>query len=452
MNTIKIFNKGLLKFHDICYNNVVVIKVAPFFEGGILMGRSLTGKELGKGIYQSKDGRFLGRFVNRFGETVCIRTTNLTELRKKMTDAKYQDYAKKSLANPNMTVKEWFNIWLETYEVNLRDSTRHNYVEMFEKMEPDIGDVKMKDLSLTKVQKTLNSLSSDQYRKRARSLLHSMFEKAIDDCILDRNPARKAQWNVRRDPKIKRQALTINQERFFVEYIYKPRFRRSHIEQAPILEFILETGLRIGEAMGLQWKYVHLEEGYFEVVSNLVTTPGVDENGEKLGRFRRFHYPKTENGKRKVPLTKRAKEILEEQKVRDRQINKSIPPMEGFEDLVFVTWNNTPLYDDTIRRALRVVCAEIQKIDIDFPAVTPHILRHTFATRCFERGMNMKTLQCILGHSNYKTTMDVYVHSTDDAMYEEIKKFETRYEGESDEKNRTKTEPIDHKIIEKLVK
>lgn len=323
------------------------------------MGKSLTGKELGTGIVQSKDGRFLGRFINRFGETVNIRSNSLSELKKALIDAKYKDYAKKSLANPNMTVREWFNIWLETYEVNLRDSTRHNYVSMFDKMDADIGDVKMKDLCLTKVQQTLNNLPSDQYRKRARSLLHGMFEKAVDDCVLDRNPARKAQWNVRRDPKAVKKPLTIEQEKFFVDYIYKPRWRSDHLEQAPMLEFLLETGLRLGEVMGLQWKYVHLEEGYFEVVTNLVTTPGIDENGNKQGRFRRFHYPKTEMGKRKVPLTQRAKEILEEQKVRKRQINKSVPPMEGFEDIVFVTWNNTPLYDDTVRRALRVICAEI---------------------------------------------------------------------------------------------
>lgn len=68
------------------------------------MGNSLTGKELGMGIVQSKDGRFLGRFVNRFGKTESIRVNNHTELRKALSEAKYKDYGKKNLTNPNMTL------------------------------------------------------------------------------------------------------------------------------------------------------------------------------------------------------------------------------------------------------------------------------------------------------------------------------------------------------------
>lgn len=414
------------------------------------MGKSLTGKELGKGIVQSKDGRFLGRFVNRFGKTESIQANNLTELRKLLADAKYKDYGKKNLTNPNMTLAEWFEIWMEVYEINLRDSTRHNYITMFDKIKEEIGDVKMKDMSLTVVQKALNNLSSDQYRKRARSLLHSMFEKAIDDDILDRNPARKAVWNVNKDPKAAKVPLTVEQEKFFLEYIYRPRKKQSQLEHAEIFEFLLETGLRLGEIMGLQWKYVHMDEGYFEVVTNLVTTPGVDSDGTKRGRFRRFHYPKTEMGKRKVPLTARAKEILENQKKRDEEINKVAKPLEGFEDIVFLTWTNTPLYDDTVRRTLRKITSEIRAINPDFPHLSPHILRHTFATRCVESGMNIKTLQVILGHTNYKTTMDTYTHVTDDTIYTEIKKFEKIKSNSPDENNCTKTVPIDSDLNDKL--
>lgn len=54
-----------------------------------------------------------------------------------------------------MTLAEWFEIWMEVYEINLRDSTRHNYITMFDKIKEEIGDVKMKDMSLTVVQKHL---------------------------------------------------------------------------------------------------------------------------------------------------------------------------------------------------------------------------------------------------------------------------------------------------------
>ncbi len=60
----------------------------------------------------------------------------------------------------------------------------------------------------------------------------------------------------------------------------------------------------------------------------------------------------------------------------------------------------------------------------DFEPVTPHTLRHTFATRCIERGMNPKTLQIILGHSTIQLTMNLYCHVTDDMLISEMSKFE----------------------------
>ena len=53
-----------------------------------------------------------------------------------------------------------------------------------------------------------------------------------------------------------------------------------------------------------------------------------------------------------------------------------------------------------------------------------HTLRHTFATRCIEAGMRPKTLQIILGHSNIRTTMDLYVHVTDDEKTKEVRNVE----------------------------
>ena len=60
----------------------------------------------------------------------------------------------------------------------------------------------------------------------------------------------------------------------------------------------------------------------------------------------------------------------------------------------------------------------------DFEPLTPHTLRHTFATRCIERGMNPKTLQIILGHSTIQITLNLYCHVTDDTLISEMSKFE----------------------------
>ena len=69
------------------------------------------------------------------------------------------------------------------------------------------------------------------------------------------------------------------------------------------------------------------------------------------------------------------------------------------------------------------LCA-LQRKDISFAYFSPRTLRHTFATRAIERGMNPKTLQKILGHGTLQMTMGLYCHVTEDTLYKEMEKFE----------------------------
>ena len=66
-----------------------------------------------------------------------------------------------------------------------------------------------------------------------------------------------------------------------------------------------------------------------------------------------------------------------------------------------------------------------EKAGID--KLSMHTLRHTFATRAIEAGMQYKTLQTILGHSTLAVTMDTYAHITDDEKEKEMKKFEEAF-------------------------
>ncbi len=120
-------------------------------------------------------------------------------------------------------------------------------------------------------------------------------------------------------------------------------------------------------------------------------------------------------------MTEHVREILLYEKQRDELIAKKYPPLEGFEELVFVSWLNKPIYDDVVRRILRKFTMELRELyDVSFPNVSPHILRHTFATRCVEKGMNLKVLQSILGHADFETTMNTYTHTTDDVLVNEM--------------------------------
>ena len=79
---------------------------------------------------------------------------------------------------------------------------------------------------------------------------------------------------------------------------------------------------------------------------------------------------------------------------------------------------------DGINRAEQEKAMKEKREPLVFEKMSPHALRHTFATRAFEKGMKPKTVQEILGHSSLSMTMDLYTHVTEDTKVEEMKKLE----------------------------
>ena len=125
-------------------------------------------------------------------------------------------------------------------------------------------------------------------------------------------------------------------------------------------------------------------------------------------------------------MTQRAYEILVKQQEEWERINKRNVPMSGYENLVFITKRNTPICTRNTTVSIRRIEERIRAKGIEFDPITPHTLRHTFATRSLENGMNVKTLQRILGHADIRTTMNTYCHVTDDELYSAMSAFEQK--------------------------
>ena len=78
------------------------------------MGKSLNGKELGKGISQRKDGLYQARFVNRFGKRQTIYAKTLNEIRHQLRTEQYEDEKMLNVINEDVTLDEWYEIWRNT--------------------------------------------------------------------------------------------------------------------------------------------------------------------------------------------------------------------------------------------------------------------------------------------------------------------------------------------------
>lgn len=214
--------------------------------------------------------------------------------------------------------------------------------------------------------------------------------------------------------------LTVEEQKKFLE-VAKP----SHNYNQYAL--ILETGLRTGELIGLIWDAINWEKRTLTVNKTL-------EFRHKQKDWRAGS-PKTQQSYRIIPLTSRAYEILKSiydnrhNHKRSESLSQVLPYMDRrtgqqknliMEDLVFINWRTgEPAKNSSYDTHLYKLCDEA-----GIKRFCMHALRHTYATCAIESGMQPKVLQKLLGHASIKTTMNRYVHVTDDSMNLAVQQFE----------------------------
>lgn len=232
---------------------------------------------------------------------------------------------------------------------------------------------------------------------QTRIALYNMFEFARENDVLLTNPCKRSVKSDMGKPSEKKEALTIDVQKAFLKAIRGYRYENQY-------RFVLQTGLRTGELIGLKWSDIDFEHRTMKIERSM-------EYRYKVGEWR-IGPPKSHSGYRTIPLTDEAICILKDQKTKNQSIK--LIPMQWI-DTVFLCRKGTPIKNSAYDSALFTHCdrAGIHRFSM-------HVLRHTFATRCIEGGMKPKTLQKILGHSNIGITMNLYVHITEDEKHREI--------------------------------
>ena len=127
--------------------------------------------------------------------------------------------------------------------------------------------------------------------------------------------------------------------------------------------------------------------------------------------------PKTLASRREIPLTKEVIYYL------DAQRNYWGFKVERMDRFLFCTETGEPLTRWRVQGEIDRIVKRIRKDGIDFPHITSHTFRHTFATRAIEAGMHPQVLKAILGHSSLAMTMDLYSHVLPDTKAEEMQKI-----------------------------
>ena len=390
------------------------------------MGKNLKGREIGKGLSQRKnDGLFSARYVDKAGKRQEKYFKTLPEARNWLDEAKYADNHDDIFVPTNTTVDQWFDFWIENVVGDLAPNTLRNYRERYvHNIQPVIGRMmiaNVKPMHCKKVLLLMDASYAGSTIRQAYITMGTMFKAAKMNDLIAKHPMDGVRFTkpVRASNDIR--FLTREEQRKFLEVA-----RRSHNYHQYAL--ILETGLRTGEMIGLTWDAIDFEKRTLTVNKTLEFRHA--EHSWRAGP------PKTPQSYRTIPLTDRAYEILKE--IWDNREGRKEAPIlsETLEyidrrtgvmsklvmcDLVFINYRTgAPAKNSSYDTHLYKLCDEagIKRLGM-------HALRHTYATRAVECGMQPKILQQLLGHRSIKTTMDRYVHTTTDSLEKAIEQFQS---------------------------
>ena len=271
------------------------------------MGKSLNGKELGKGISQRKDGLYQGRFVNRFGKKQTVYAKTLNEVRQKLRNEQYEDEKSLNVVTKDVTLDEWYQIWMDTCKKNCRESTKTTYAGHYRRVQKALGWRKLTTLNLIIIQQAINELDTDNERKNSKKILVDMLDKAIDSDLLIKNAAKQVNTVISKEEKKERRLLTVSEAELFLSKAADTFYYSLYV-------LALETGMRIGELMGLQWADIDFNKKVLRVRRSLCYF-------RKDGKYVfEWHDTKTYNSKRTIPLTSRALVALKQQRIMRQRI------------------------------------------------------------------------------------------------------------------------------------
>ena len=374
-----------------------------------------TDKTLPTGITLRKDGRYMWRFKYA-GVTYSGYSRKLPDAKKALRDKRYEVEHGLYSKEKAILFDTWFREWINVYKrADCKDSTINLYENVYNRyIKTVFGKKQVKNLRADMIQKFINKAAAERSKTVASTinfLLYDSLRQAARNGIISKNPMDNTT-----PPKFKEsrkgKALSAEVEKQFLDAAkdsyYYPLYRMASL-----------TGMRIGEVLGLQWQDVDFEHGEIHIIHTLCYVPG---RGQYLDT------PKSEASRRIIPMEKGSelytllKEWRSKQRLQKFKVGKYWQPLPGMEHIVFTSNHGTPHFDMNVRTDQRKIVAEMNEAGINIDC-TFHTLRHCFATRCIENGMDPKVLQAILGHSTFAMTMDLYCDVMEDTKRKELSKI-----------------------------
>lgn len=402
------------------------------------------GRVLKKGESEREDGTYMYRYTLPNGKRACKYDKTLEGLRRKETEV---ELCRAEYLRPDadsVSLNNCADSWFGTKR-GLKDNTAQNYKYMYDQfVRPDFGRLRIKTVKHSDVLRFYNMLIDERGLKPAtidniHTVLHQVLDLAVQDGYLRTNPSDNALRHLKQARNLetdKKRALTKEEQDIFLNYLKR---NGPYHHWYPIFYIMVNTGMRVGEITGLCWEDVDIEGGFISVNHTLVYY-----NHRENGCYFNIHTPKTKAGERTIPILDGVREAFEEERQYQQEAEfKCDVRIDGYTDFVFVNRFGNVHNQNTLNKALRRIIRDCNEDIIAksrgksnvtlLPRFSCHNLRHTFATRLCESGINLKVIQEVLGHADFQTTMNVYTDATKDLQQKEFRAFESFMNGDDSE-------------------
>ena len=367
-----------------------------------------TKREYGTGsISQRKDGKWQGRVnlgtdINGKRKQKYFYGSTEKEVKKKLREyfINGEKYSVNNIAK--MTLEEFLVDWLENILVNTLKPKSYAIKEYIIKQQitPRIGLLQVNSIVASDIQQMINDMVKEGLSystiKKSYDALNQRFKLAIKQGQVNKNPILGVELPIQKHQKS-------SEIHFFTEEQCKELIKESRriyssnnqnvYRLGELVPFLIFTGLRIGEAIALEWNDVDFENKIITINKNVVEVKS-KETGKYI--LEKQDSTKTDSSTRMVPLSNGAIECI-----------KNLKQINGNKKFVFASQTGKYISPSNFNRMFR----GIQKA-LNYEVILGvHSLRHTFATLMLNKGIDVKIVSELLGHSNVSVTYNIYIHT-----------------------------------------
>lgn len=353
----------------------------------------------GENIFKRKDGRWEGRYIFSYDEKgkamyKSVYSKTYSDTKRKLNNAKSEKLSiRKSTVN---TFEELLYFWLEFNSSKNKRTTQNKYRFLIEKhIKPKLGNIKLNRISSAMINKFIDIKTqclSDSYVRTMAIIMKSALELGVKEQFIFMT---NLDIHLPKQSKHELKILSAAEQNSLEKYIL------SHLDFTALGIYIsLYAGLRIGEVCALKWSDIDFENKVIKVRSTVIRV--TDDTGKS---YDDIGTAKTDASVRDIPMFNKLLIPL----MKMKKLSKSSFVISSKESFV-----NKRTFEYRYHKIMKSAGVT----DVNF-----HALRHSFATRCIECGVDVKSLSEILGHSNVSVTLNTYVHSSMDLKKMQIEKL-----------------------------